>query len=111
MKDGIVALGQLLMTCLGDLMEHCVETVTLERPPQHAELVEHTTEHPHVRLSVVLLPKAHLGTQVVRSASGRLCHIKSRVKHLGDTKVTNLDVVFAVEEDILRFQVSMQDVL
>ena len=57
------------------------------------------------------LPREDLRTHVVRSADDGRGHVIGRVQHSSDAQVADLDDVILRQEDILRFQISMQDTL
>jgi len=78
---------------------------------QRRHLVHAAAERPHVRLGVVGLVGEELGTHVVGRADDCGGHVVGALEHSGNAQVAHLDDLVLGQEDVLRLQVSVQDVL
>jgi hypothetical protein len=76
---------------------------------QSDHFVENAAEGPDVRLLIVWLLLTDLRRQIVRSTDSSLCAIVSVLEYSSNTEVTNLDLAVLRHEDVLSFQVSVQD--
>ena len=76
---------------------------------ESAHLVQDAAKRPNIRLLVVWLLLADLWRQVVRRTNGCLSAIIGVLEDPSDTEVSNLDLSTLRHEDVLCFQVSMED--
>ena len=106
----VVGIAELLVVRLRYLGVDCMEAVAFEWAAEGAELIQDATQHPHVRFVVVFLSHANLGGQVVWRTRLSLGHVQRIVELLWDAKVTNFSFVVFGEEDVLRLDVSVNDV-
>lgn len=74
-------------------------------PFQH--LRKYATGTPYIDLNIILLPREHdLGGAVV-SCRDVACHL--RVLDTGETEVANFEIAVLVDEDVARFEVTVDD--
>ena len=74
-------------------------------------LIQDNTECPDIRLVVVGSVLAEFRGEVVGSTADSLFEFESVAKNSGDTKVAKFDDTITSEEDILRFEITMKDVV
>ena len=90
-----------------DLFEQFVRSVSSERWSQHCHLIEDTSQRPNIAFVVVRFLIPHLRRGVVRRSS--LGDSERIDQMFGDIQITNFGN-FAVEEDVGRFDISVDDV-
>lgn len=71
-----------------DLLRELLRARRVERVPQHAHLVQHAPQRPHVALAVVRLLAPDLGADVERRPNHRLR--ERRLEHLRHTEIPDL---------------------
>ncbi len=103
--------GDLGVDAADDLHPECGETVGVEGRLEGAHLVEDDSEGPDVGFETVGLALDDLGRKVVRSAHDGVGLGEGVFEDASDAEVAELDVVLAGEEDVLRLQVAVQDLL
>ena len=81
--------------------------VVVERVDARQHLIGEDAERPPVHGLAVALVQEHFGGEVLRRATQR---ISARLAVLGETKVCELQVALLVDENILRLQISVNDV-
>lgn len=92
-----------------DLEDEALHGVGVEGVAERAHLVEDAAEGPDVRLLVVGLLLADLRGQVVGRADGGLGAVVGVLEHSGDAEVADFDLSVLVHEDVLRLEVSVED--
>ena len=85
--------------------------LSFERWPQCGHLVGEAAQRPDVTLLIVALLVDLLGAHVVRRADVGLSVDTALVEHSCQTKVTQLRSRLSINEDISRFEVTVQDSL
>ena len=75
------------------------------------KLVQNATQGPHVALAVVWFILAELWREVVWCSHHRLRILCWRLQDLCDAKIPKLDLAVPREENVLRFQVAMENAL
>mmetsp|Transcript_10211 Transcript_10211/g.34047 ORF Transcript_10211/g.34047 Transcript_10211/m.34047 type:complete len:257 (-) Transcript_10211:427-1197(-) len=95
-----------------NLLDHCPVVASMEgKPPLGADLVQQNSTRPYVRLGVVGLTIAKLRRQVQRGSYHRDCHWLSCVEPLCYPKVSEFWYVLLADEDVVRLEISVQDLL
>lgn len=94
-----------------DLVCDLVEVLALKRFLQHYKLVEHDSDGPHISLGVVLL--AHEDFRSHEEGGAARCHgfWIAAVELARDAEVTQLVNVVLRNENVLRLNVSVENVL
>jgi hypothetical protein len=82
---------------------------SIERWLQRTELIQKDAQAPHIRLKAVGATLNHLRTQVVGRAHNRMRQVHSVLHLTGDTKITKFYNTLRGDEDILGFDVAMQN--
>jgi len=98
--------GELNLT-LEDLLVNGHRVIIVERVNTGQHLVGEDAERPPVHGLAVALIKEHFGCQVLRSAAER---ISARLAVLGKSEVCQFEVALLVDQDVLRLQISVNDI-
>jgi len=101
--------GQRIPLASYDLLAELRHVPGLKRRVQRDELIQKATNRPHIRLGVVWFLFPDLRGDVVRRADLINSKHLSRPEDLANTKIPNLQTTFPVDEDVRRFQVTVED--
>ena len=104
-----VHLGKGRIGALQDFLDEAFHVLGVEGVVESGDLVENAAETPNIRFLVVRLFLADLRREIVRSADGGIGAVVGVLQYSGDAEVSNLDVSLRSEEDVLGFQIAMQD--
>ena len=77
--------------------------------PQRYHLIQNAPKRPYIRLLIIGLLLADFGREVVRCTYGRLGTIVSMLEDTGDSEITNFDLSTLCHEDVLCFQITVED--
>lgn len=92
-----------------DMHSEEVHVHTLERWLQSAHFIEQNSDGPDISLEGIGSTFNNLGWQVIRGTHHWLAHLHRMLKHPGDSKVTNLDDTLFCQENVLAFDISVQN--
>ena len=109
LEVGRVDLGKGRIGALQDFLDEAFHVLGVEGVVESGDLVENASETPNIRLLVVRLFLADLRREIVGSADGSIGAVVGVLQYSGDAEVSNLDVSLRSEEDVLGFQIAMQD--
>ena len=76
---------------------------------QGQHFVQNAPQAPNVRLLVVWFFLANFRGKVIRSSDGSRCAVIGVLEHSSNTEVSDFDLVRLSHEDVLSFQVSVED--
>jgi len=82
---------------------------SIERWFQRTELIQKDAQAPHIRFKAVGATLNHLRTQVIGGAHNRMRQVDGVLHLTGDTKITKFYNTLRGDEDILGFNVAMQN--
>ena len=101
--------GQRLVLATDDLERQGVDHLGLEGRLQCAHLVEEHAQGPHIGLEAVREAFYYLGREVVWRANHGLGHVYRVAQDVGNAEVAQFDKTLLGQEDVLRLDVSVQD--
>ena len=84
---------------------------TAKRVLERAQLDERHAERPDVRLLIVGLARAQLGREIARRAHEGGGEVGGAGEHARDAKVADLDRVVRAQEDVVRLDVAVHDMV
>lgn len=93
---------------LQNLQHQSLHAIGVKSVIQSQHFIQNASQTPNVTLLIIGFLLADLRREVVRSANGSLRFVVSVLEHSGNAKVSNLDLVLAGQEDVLRLQISVQ---
>lgn len=102
-----VPFGYFFILAALDLLEEGVHVLAFEGRPECAHLIENATKRPNITLETVRLVVPDLGTGVVRSPGLGVGQVLAEQDR--DVHVSDFWNVFLAEEDVGRFQISVDD--
>ena len=100
--------GDVVVLADDDLPRQLVQTLRVEGRLQRAHFVKEHAQGPYVRLEAVRLRLDDFRREVVRRANDGLGFRLGFTEHSGNAEVSQLDHVVFSEENVLRFQISVQ---
>lgn len=103
------SLGQGFVFALHDVGYHAFDCLILERSLKCAHFIQSNAKTPHIVLEIIRSIGHHFRRKVKRSAQKRLCSWLSGIQHSRNTKVSYFEYFFLRNENIFRFQISVND--
>lgn len=94
---------------LQDLLDQAFHVLGVKGVVESGDLIENAPKTPNIRFLIVRFLLANFRRKVVRSADGSIGAVVGVLQYSGDAEVSNLDVSLRREENVLRFQIAMQD--
>ena len=108
--DPRVRRARIDVLAVGDLLQHLVRVLALEREPPDAQLIKHDAEREHVGAEVELPAFDVLGRHVRRRAEQLARHGQPlEVDHVRDAEVHQLHHSVGADHDVLRLHVAVED--
>ena len=108
-QDGDILLGDLLQNFVPRLL--ALHRSLLERIDAADHLVEEHAKGPPVDGEGMTVSPDDLGREILGRAAESIGHAVTRLLDLGKAKIGELQVTLRIEEDVLRFQVSVDDAI
>ena len=95
---------------LADAPVSCLHVGRLERRFSNNERVDYDAQRPNIHLvRVAALALEYLGGDIVRRTANRALLLTIEVKLRGKAKITQFDLHFVVEEEVAKFEVTVDD--
>ena len=78
---------------------------------QGAQFINNTSKRPNIAFLIVLLVVDLLRRHIVGCSDMRECKLRLIVEHASQTEVSQLHVAIEIQEDVARFQITVQNFL
>ena len=96
----------------GDVLVHLLRLLGVEGTPTATHLEDQDAERPKIHhLGVAVLVQEDLGGQVLGRAAEGVGRVVLGQVRLGETEVAEGDMAVGIQQDILRFEISIDDVV
>jgi hypothetical protein len=76
---------------------------------ESCDFVKDATETPYIRFLIIGLFLAYLRRKVVWRSNGSISTVIGMLEHSGDAEISNFNVAFGSQEDILSLKVPMEN--